>query len=305
MREHGLGDRTLEVDIECDDKAVYKMLERGDSIGVFQVESRAQINMLPRLKPKIFYDLVVQVAIVRPGPIEGDMVHPYLKRRHGDEDVKFPSPAPPPDPNELYDVLKKTFGVPLFQEQAMKLAMVAADFTPEEANGLRRAMATFRNVGTIDNFREKMIGGMVRRGYEQEFAERCFKQIEGFGSYGFPESHAQSFARLVYVSSWIKHYHPAVFVCGILNSQPMGFYAPAQLVRDAREHGVEVRAADVNASHWDNSLERTDDGVLALRLGFRQVDGFREIWADAIVAARTNPFASIEEVDRKSTRLNS
>src|SRR3546814_354580 len=300
MREHGLGDRTLEVDIECDDKAVYKMLERGDSIGVFQVESRAQINMLPRLKPKIFYDLVVQVAIVRPGPIEGDMVHPYLKRRNGEEDVKFPSPAPPHDPNELYDVLKKTFGVPLFQEQAMKLAMVAADFTPEEANGLRRAMATFRNVGTIDNFREKMIGGMVRRGYEQEFAERCFKQIEGFGSYGFPESHAQSFARLVYVSSWIKHYHPAVFVCGILNSQPMGFYAPAQLVRDAREHGVEVRAADVNASHWDNSLERTDDGVLALRLGFRQVDGFREIWADAIVAARTNPFASIEEVARRA-----
>src|SRR3546814_7412855 len=300
MREHGLGDRTLEVDIECDDKAVYKMLERGDSIGVFQVESRAQINMLPRLKPKIFYDLVVQVAIVRPGPIEGDMVHPYLKRRNGEEDVKFPSPAPPHDPNELYDVLKKTFGVPLFQEQAMKLAMVAADFTPEEANGLRRAMATFRNVGTIDNFREKMIGGMVRRGYEQEFAERCFKQIEGFGSYGFPESHAQSFARLIYVSSWIKHYHPAVFVCGILNSQPMGFYAPAQLVRDAREHGVEVRAAAVHASHWGNSPERSDDGVLALRLGFRQVDGFREIWADAIVAARPNPFASIEELARRA-----
>jgi len=300
MREHGLGDRTLEVDIECEDQAVYKMLERGDSIGVFQVESRAQINMLPRLKPKEFYDLVVQVAIVRPGPIEGDMVHPYLKRRNGEEDVKFPSPAPPHDPNELYDVLKKTFGVPLFQEQAMKLAMVAADFTPEEANGLRRAMATFRNVGTIDNFREKMIGGMVRRGYEQAFAERCFKQIEGFGSYGFPESHAQSFARLVYVSSWIKHYHPAVFACGILNSQPMGFYAPAQLVRDAQEHGVEVRGVDVNASGWDNSLERRADGTLALRLGFRQVDGFRDEWADAIVAARTNPFASIEEVARRA-----
>ncbi|MGV7122650.1 error-prone DNA polymerase [Sphingopyxis sp. 550A] len=301
MREHGLGDHTLELDIDCDDQAVYEMLQKGDSIGVFQVESRAQINMLPRLKPKEFYDLVVQVAIVRPGPIEGDMVHPYLKRRNGEEKATFPSPAPPHNPNELHDVLKKTFGVPLFQEQAMKLAMVAADFTPEEANGLRRAMATFRNVGTIDNFREKMIGGMMRRGYEKDFAERCFKQIEGFGSYGFPESHAQSFARLVYVSSWIKHYHPAVFACGILNSQPMGFYAPAQLVRDAQGHGVEVRAVDVNASHWDNSLERTDDGSLALRLGFRQVDGFREIWADAIDEARvTAPFTSVEELARRA-----
>ncbi|WP_374526297.1 error-prone DNA polymerase [Sphingopyxis sp.] len=300
MREHGLGDHTLELDIDCDDEAVYKMLQKGDSIGVFQVESRAQINMLPRLKPKEFYDLVVQVAIVRPGPIEGDMVHPYLKRRSGEEKVTFPSPAPPHDPGELYDVLKKTHGVPLFQEQAMKLAMVAADFTPEEANGLRRAMATFRNVGTIDNFRDKMIGGMMRRGYEQEFAERCFKQIEGFGSYGFPESHAQSFARLVYVSSWIKHYHPAVFACGILNSQPMGFYAPAQLVRDARDHGVEVRAVDVNASHWDNSLERREDGSLALRLGFRQVDGFREDWATQIAHARTAPFASVEDLARRA-----
>lgn len=300
MREHGLGDHTLELDIDCDDEAVYKMLQKGDSIGVFQVESRAQINMLPRLKPEVFYDLVVQVAIVRPGPIEGDMVHPYLKRRNGEEEVKFPSPAPPHDPNELYHVLKKTFGVPLFQEQAMKLAMVAADFTPEEANGLRRAMATFRNVGTIDNFRDKMIGGMMRRGYEQEFAERCFKQIEGFGSYGFPESHAQSFARLVYVSSWIKHYHPAVFACGILNSQPMGFYAPAQLVRDAQEHGVEVRGVDVNASGWDNSLERRADGALALRLGLRQVDGFREEWAKKIADKRTTPFASIEELARRA-----
>ena len=304
MREHGLGDRTLEVDIECEDEAVYKMLQKGDSIGVFQVESRAQINMLPRLKPKEFYDLVVQVAIVRPGPIEGDMVHPYLKRRNKEEEVTFPSPAPPHDPDELRDVLKKTFGVPLFQEQAMKLAMVAAGFTPEEANGLRRAMATFRNVGTIDNFREKMIGGMVRRGYEQDFAERCFKQIEGFGSYGFPESHAQSFARLVYVSSWIKHYHPAVFACGILNSQPMGFYAPAQLVGDARAHGVEVRATDVNASGWDNSLERRDDDRLALRLGFRQVDGFREAWAQRLVEARTtppaSPFVSVEDLARRT-----
>lgn len=300
MREHGLGDHTLELDIDCDDEAVYKMLQKGDSIGVFQVESRAQINMLPRLKPKIFYDLVVQVAIVRPGPIEGDMVHPYLRRRNGEEKIEFPSPAPPHDPDELRNVLKNTFGVPLFQEQAMKLAMVAADFSPEEANGLRRAMATFRNVGTIDNFREKMVGGMVARGYRQDFAERCFKQIEGFGSYGFPESHAQSFARLVYVSSWIKHYHPAVFTCGLLNSQPMGFYAPAQLVRDAREHGVEVRTVDVNFSQWDNSLEQREDGSHALRLGFRQVDGFREEWAKAIDAARTTAFASVEELARRA-----
>ncbi len=300
MRAHHLGDQTLEVDIDCDDAAVYGMLQKGDSIGVFQVESRAQINMLPRLRPKVFYDLVVQVAIVRPGPIEGDMVHPYLRRRNGEEPVEFPKPAPPHPPDELHDVLGKTFGVPLFQEQAMKLAMVAANFSPEEANGLRRAMATFRNVGTIENFRDKMIGGMVARGYKQDFAERCFKQIEGFGSYGFPESHAQSFARLVYVSSWIKHYHPAVFTCGLLNSQPMGFYAPAQLVRDAQEHGVEVRAVDVNASGWDNSLEPRPDGALALRLGFRQVDGFREAWAEQIVAARTMPFASVEELARRA-----
>jgi error-prone DNA polymerase len=300
MREHGLGDKTLELDLDADDPAVYGMLCKGDSIGVFQVESRAQINMLPRLRPKVFYDLVVQVAIVRPGPIEGDMVHPYLRRRNKEEPVEFPEPSPPHPPDELHDVLGKTFGVPLFQEQAMKLAMVAADFTPEEANGLRRAMATFRNVGTIENFREKMIGGMVRRGYKQDFAERCFKQIEGFGSYGFPESHAQSFARLVYVSSWIKHYHPAVFACGILNSQPMGFYAPAQLVRDAREHGVEVREVDVNTSGWDNSLERRTDGALALRLGFRQVDGFREEWAKQIADARTAPFASVEELARRA-----
>jgi error-prone DNA polymerase len=300
MREHGLGDHNLERDIKADDKAVYGMLQRGDSIGVFQVESRAQINMLPRLKPKVFYDLVVQVAIVRPGPIEGDMVHPYLRRRNEEEEVEYPSPAWPHDPNELREVLGDTFGVPLFQEQAMKLAIVAAGFTPEEANELRRAMATFRNVGTIQNFGEKMVSGMVRRGYEKDFAERCFKQIEGFGSYGFPESHAQSFARLVYVSSWIKHYHPAVFCCGLLNSQPMGFYAPAQLVRDAREHGVEVREVDVNFSMWDNSLERRDDGALVLRLGFRQVDGFREEWAGQIALARTAPFASVEELARRA-----
>ena len=299
MRLHDLGDHDLK-SVPPEDPAVYDMLCTGDSIGVFQVESRAQINMLPRLRPREFYDLVIQVAIVRPGPIEGDMVHPYLKRRNGEEPVDYPSPAPPHDPNELYHLLHRTFGVPLFQEQAMKLAIVAAEFTPDEANGLRRAMATFRNVGTINQYEEKMIGGMVRRGYERDFAERCYNQIKGFGSYGFPESHAQSFAKLVYVSSWLKCHHPAVFACGLLNSQPMGFYAPAQLARDAQEHGVEVRAVDVNASDWDNSLERRADGSLALRLGFRQVDGFREAWAAQIVAARTAPFASIEELARRA-----
>jgi len=301
MRQHGLGEHALDLDIKADDKAVYDMLEKGDSIGVFQVESRAQINMLPRLKPKTLYDLTVQVAIVRPGPIEGDMVHPYLRRRSGIEKIEYPSPAPPHDPNELYELLGKTFGVPLFQEQAMKLAIVAANFSSGEANQLRRAMATFRNVGTIQNFRTKMVEGMVKRGYERDFAERCFKQIEGFGSYGFPESHALSFARLVYVSSWIKCHHPAVFACALLNSQPMGFYAPAQIVRDAREHEVEVRPIDVNASTWDNSLERRDDGVLALRLGFRQITGFREDWADAIAKARANgPYANVETLARRA-----
>ena len=289
MRGNGLPDMQLNT-IPPDDPAVYDMLCKGDSIGVFQVESRAQINMLPRLRPREFYDLVVQVAIVRPGPIEGEMVHPYLRRRSGVEAVQFPSPSPPHDPDELRSVLGRTFGVPLFQEQAMKLAIVAAAFTPDEANGLRRAMATFRNVGTIDNFREKLVGGMMARGYEQDFAERCFKQIEGFGSYGFPESHAQSFARLVYVSSWIKCHYPAVFTAALLNSQPMGFYAPAQLVRDACEHGVEVRAIDVNASDWDNKLEGA-----ALRLGLRQIDGFRGDWADAIMTARqAGRFTSVE-----------
>jgi error-prone DNA polymerase len=293
MRDQGLGDYTLEVDLDSSDPAVYDMLCKGDSIGVFQVESRAQINMLPRLKPRKLYDLTVQVAIVRPGPIQGDMVHPYLRRRSGIEKAEFPSPKPPHDPDELRILLGETYGVPLFQEQAMKLAIVAADFTPSEANQLRRAMATFRNVGGMDKFQEKLVGGMVARGYERDFSERCYKQIEGFGSYGFPESHALSFARLVYVSSWIKCHHPAVFACALLNSQPMGFYAPAQIVRDAQEHDVEVRAVDVSASAWDNSLE---DG--ALRLGLRQIDGFREDWADQIVAAR--PFDSIEVLSRQA-----
>ena len=279
---------------------VYDMLCKGDSIGVFQVESRAQINMLPRLRPREFYDLVIQVAIVRPGPIEGDMVHPYLRRRNGREKVDFPSPRPPHKADELHDVLGRTLGVPLFQEQAMKLAIVAADFSHEDANRLRRAMATFRNLGTIHEFERKMIDGMVRRGYEPDFATRCFRQIEGFGSYGFPESHAASFARLVYVSAYIKCRYPAVFACALLNAQPMGFYAPAQIVRDAEEHGVEVRAVDVHHSHWDNGLEHSADGALALRLGLRQVTGFTEEWADRIVAARAQgTFADIQSLARR------
>ena len=298
MKQHELGEQTLEVDIDSSDPAVYAMLGKGDSIGVFQVESRAQMNMLPRLKPVNLYDLTVQVAIVRPGPIEGDMVHPYLRRRCDGEPFEFPSPKPPYPPDELRPLLGKTYGVPIFQEQAMKLAIVAAGFTPAEANRLRRAMATFRNLGNIQEFREQLIEGMTRRGYEAEFAARCFKQIEGFGSYGFPESHALSFARLVYVSAWIKCHHPAVFTCALLNAQPMGFYAPAQLVRDAREHGVEVRPVDVNHSHWDCTLERHADGTLALRLGLRQVSGFRKDWAQAIAEAA--PFASVEELARRA-----
>ena len=243
-------------DIPGADPAVYAMLSKADSVGVFQVESRAQMSMLPRLKPKTFYDLVIEVAIVRPGPIQGDMVHPYLRRRDGIDPVEFPSPAPEHGPaDELHRVLGRTLGVPLFQEQAMKLAIEAAKFTPEEANGLRRAMATFKNLGDLSVYREKFVGGMAARGYERAFAERCFKQIEGFGSYGFPESHAASFAKLVYASAWIKKHHPDVFCAAILNSQPMGFYQPAQLVRDAREHGVEVRPPDVLLSGWGCSLE--------------------------------------------------
>ena len=257
IRALGLGDHDLTVDIDSSDPAVYDMLCTGDSVGVFQVESRAQMNMLPRLKPRTLYDLTIQVAIVRPGPIEGDMVHPYLRRRSGREKVSYPAPAPEHGPaDELVSVLGKTEGVPLFQEQAMKLAIVAAKFTDSEANQLRRAMATFRNRGGIDKFRDKMVGGMVARGYQAEFAERCFKQIEGFGSYGFPESHALSFARLVYVSAWIKCHYPAVFAAALLNSQPMGFYAPAQIVRDAREHGVEVRGVDVNESGWESGVQK-------------------------------------------------
>ncbi|HTT97639.1 MAG TPA: error-prone DNA polymerase [Rhizomicrobium sp.] len=282
-----------------EDPKVYDMLCKADAIGVFQVESRAQMSMLPRMKPEKFYDLVIEVAIVRPGPIQGGMVHPYMRRRAKIEEVVFPAPSPehgPPD--ELEGVLGKTMGVPLFQEQAMKLAIVAAKFTPSEANGLRRAMATFRNLGTIDTFKDKFIGGMTKRGYALDFAERCFKQIEGFGSYGFPESHAASFSLLVYVSAYIKKYHPAAFACALLNSQPMGFYAPAEIVRDAIEHDVEVRPVDVNVSAWDNMLEQDGRGGLALRLGFRQVDGFQEKWANAVMQCRNNRYGSVGDVAR-------
>ena len=271
---------------------VYDMLCEGDSIGVFQVESRAQMNMLPRLRPRTFYDLVVEVAIVRPGPIQGDMVHPYLRRRQGLEDVVFPAPAKPHDPRELEDILGKTMGVPLFQEQAMKLAIVAADFSPSEANQLRRAMATFRNVGTMPQFEEKMVGGMTRRGYSEEFARRCFDQIKGFGSYGFPESHALSFALLVYASAFLKKRHPAAFCAALLNSQPMGFYAPAQIVGCAKAHGVEVREIDAAFSNWDNKLEVGKDGP-AVRLGFRQIDGFKGEWAKKIENTR-HPRAGVD-----------
>lgn len=307
-----------------DDDEVYQMLQRGESLGVFQVESRAQMNMLPRLKPRTFYDLVIEVAIVRPGPIQGDMVHPYLRRRNGEEKENYPAPSSDyGEPDELYKVLHKTLGVPLFQEQAMRIAIVAAGFTSEEANGLRRAMATFRNVGTIGNFEEKMIGNMIRRGYDPQFARNCFDQIKGFGSYGFPESHAASFAQLVYISSWLKYHHPDAFCCGLLNSQPMGFYAPAQIVGDARKNGVEVRGIDVSYSFAQNTLENTDDRYCAVRLGFRQIDGFhwldpdeeflkkeqakrqgkdyvtQEDWADRIVAARNRrPFTSLEDFAR-------
>jgi len=287
--------------IPREDPAVYDMLCKGDAIGVFQVESRAQINMLPRLRPRVFYDLVVEVAIVRPGPIQGDMVHPYLKNRKNPQSIVFPKPTPEHGPaNELEGVLGKTCGVPLFQEQAMKLAMVAARFTPEEANQLRRAMATFRNVGTIGRFESKLVEGMVRRGYARDFAQSCFNQIKGFGSYGFPESHAASFALLVYASAWIKKHHPAAFACALLNAQPMGFYAPAEIVRDAREHGVEVRHPDVNFSQWDNTLEFTEDGTPVLRLGLRQIEGFREDWwKGGIALSRGNGFAGFDSFIRR------
>ncbi|PWB81040.1 MAG: error-prone DNA polymerase [Methylocystaceae bacterium] len=291
--------------IPPEDERVYEMISRADTIGVFQIESRAQMSMLPRLRPAKFYDLVIEVAIVRPGPIQGDMVHPYLRRRMGKEKLSYPS-------KELEQVLDKTLGVPLFQEQAMKIAIVAGGFTPEEADRLRRAMATFKRAGTIGLFRDKMISGMVARGYARDFAERCWRQIEGFGSYGFPESHAASFALLVYASAWLKCRYPEVFACALLNSQPMGFYAAAQIVRDAQDHGVEVHEVDVNASDWDCTLEprrsearlhprhesmardiRSTHGV---RLGFRQIAGLNENDMRALVEKRGAGYDSVRDL---------
>ncbi|QDZ01828.1 error-prone DNA polymerase [Nitratireductor mangrovi] len=292
--------------IPKEDSRVYDMICRADTLGVFQIESRAQMSMLPRLRPRAFYDLVIEVAIVRPGPIQGDMVHPYLRRREGKEPIVYPSP-------EMRRILERTKGVPLFQEQAMKIAIDAGGFTPSEADQLRRAMATFRRNGTIHNYREKLISGMVARGYEQEFAERCFRQIEGFGDYGFPESHAASFALLVYASCWFKTFYPDVFCAAILNSQPMGFYAPAQLVRDAREHGVDVRPADINASFWDSTLEEANfdpkqiasrhremTGVIraghAVRLGFRRIKGLSEGDVQLLVERRGQGYDSVRDL---------
>ncbi|SDE87456.1 error-prone DNA polymerase [Paracoccus isoporae] len=301
IRAHEGRDLTL-ANLPKEDPAVYDMLSRGDSVGVFQVESRAQMNMLPRMRPACYYDLVIEVAIVRPGPIQGDMVHPYLRRRNGKEPVEYPAPAGG-DPDELRRILSRTLGVPIFQEQAMKIAMVAAEFDDQEANELRKAMATFRSRGTIGALQDKMVGRMVTRGYDRDFAQRCFDQIKGFGEYGFPESHAAAFAHLVYVSSWLKLHYPAAFACALLNSQPMGFYAPAQIVRDAREHGVTVLAADVNFSDWDNLLVPDGRARFALRLGLRQIDGMREDDAARLSGARDTPYHSPEDVQRRA-RLN-
>jgi error-prone DNA polymerase len=286
-------DEHPKLDMRPTDPAVYDMLGRADSVGVFQVESRAQMSMLPRLRPRDYYDLVVEVAIVRPGPIQGGMVHPYLKNRaRNAEDIEYPG--------KLKDVLERTRGVPLFQEQAMQIAIVAAGFSPAKADKLRRAMATFRRAGTIHKLKDDFIEGMVGNDYERDFAERCFKQIEGFGEYGFPESHAASFAILVYVSSWVKHFYPEVFAAALLNSQPMGFYAPAQLVRDAREHKVVVRPPDVNASDWDCTLEPGQNNRCALRLGLRQVAGLSEDDAKCLVERRTEPYRDPADLWRRS-----
>ncbi|PST83777.1 error-prone DNA polymerase [Pedobacter yulinensis] len=268
------------------DNRVYDMICKADTIGVFQIESRAQQSMLPRLRPRVFYDLVIEVAIVRPGPIQGDMVHPYLRRRNKEEEVTYPSA-------ELEEILHRTLGVPLFQEQAMKIAIVGAGFTPAEADELRRSMATFKFKGLVNQFEEKLVKGMLDKGYSEDFARKIFRQLEGFGSYGFPESHAASFALLVYVSCWLKCFYPDVFAAALLNSMPMGFYQPAQIVIDARKHGVEVRAADVNHSAWDNSLEELTGKSRAIRLGFRQIKGMPQEDADILVHNRGRGYAAV------------
>jgi error-prone DNA polymerase len=280
--------------IPAEDPKTYAMICKADTLGVFQIESRAQMAMLPRIKPRTFYDLVIEVAIVRPGPIQGDMVHPYLRRREGKEDVVYPKP-------ELEKVLGKTLGVPLFQEQAMRVAIECAGFTPSEADQLRRSMATFKHTGGVSKFRDKLVSGMVARGYERDYAEKTFRQLEGFGSYGFPESHAASFALIAYASSWMKCHHPDVFCAALLNAQPMGFYAPAQIVRDARDHGIEVRPVCVNASRWDCTLEPADRDRFAVRLGLRMVRGLANADAATLIAARADqPYTSIDDLWRRA-----
>ncbi len=275
--------------VPAEDRKVYDMICEGDTMGVFQIESRAQMAMLPRLRPRCYYDLVIEVAIIRPGPIQGDMVHPYLRRRNGEEPVQYPS-------DDVREVLQRTLGVPIFQEQVMQLAVVAAGFTPGEADRLRRAMAAWKRRGGLGPFEEKLISGMRDRGYEEDFARQIFQQILGFGEYGFPESHSASFALLVYVSCWLKCHTPAMFTCALLNSQPMGFYSASQLTQDARRHGVEVRPVDVNESVWDSSLERAENGEPALRLGLRQVKGLSEVAGQVLVEKRVDPYRSIQQL---------
>lgn len=287
------GERYTLATLPQEDTATYDMLCKADTIGVFQVESRAQMNFLPRMRPRTYQDLIAEVAIIRPGPIQGNMVHPYLRRRRGEEKIVYPS-------EELREVLERTYGVPLFQEQAMQIAIVAAGFTPTEADALRRALNGFRRQGAVEDFHERFIAGCLDRGYDKDFAENCFKQLQGFSSYGFPESHAASFALLVYASSWIKCHHPEVFCCGLLNAQPMGFYAPAQIVRDAIEHGVTVLPICIENSFWDTVLEYAPNGSLAVRLGFRQIKGFKEEDAHWIAGARGNGYHSIEAVWRRA-----
>ena len=272
--------------IPSEDMNTYRMLQEGDSIGVFQVESRAQIAMLSRLRPRCFYDLVIEVAIVRPGPIQGNMVHPYLKRRNGEEPVSYAN-------KEIQDVLERTLGVPIFQEQVIKLAVVAAGFSPGEADQLRRAMAAWKRRGGLEHFREKLIHGMLQKGIKQEFSERIFEQIKGFGEYGFPESHAASFALLVYISAWLKRHEPAAFYCGLLNSQPMGFYSPYQLIQDAQRHKVEILPVDIRSSEWESTLENHNK-TPAIRLGFQRIKGFRQ----------ARPFASFRQGRKKLSQAS-
>ncbi len=287
------GERYTLATLPQDDTETYDMICDADTAGVFQIESRAQMNFLPRMRPRNLQDLIAEVAIIRPGPIQGDMVHPFIRRRRGEEKVTYPS-------EELKEVLERTYGVPLFQEQAMQIAIVAAGFTATEADALRRALNGFRRQGAVEDFKERFIAGCLERGYELSFAENCFKQLEGFSSYGFPESHAASFALLVYASSWIKCRHPEVFCCALLNSQPMGFYAPAQIVRDAIQHGVTVKPVCVEYSYWDNVLEYDHDGSLAVRLGFRQIKGFKEEDGHWLASARGNGYRSIDAIWRRA-----